>query len=32
MNLKEICKESAEVIIAAKNGNSTKQIHEMADL
>ena len=32
MNLKEICKESAEVNIAAKNENGTEQIHEMADL
>jgi len=30
--LKKICEESAEVIIAAKNGNRTEQIHELADL
>ena len=32
MILKKICEESAEVIIAAKNGNRTEQIHELADL
>ena len=32
MILKKICEESAEVIIAAKNGNTTEQIHELADL
>ena len=30
--LKKICEESAEVIIAAKNGNRTEEIHELADL
>ena len=30
--LKKICEESAEVIIAAKNGNRTEQIHELTDL
>ena len=30
--LKKICEESAEVIISAKNGNKTDQIHELADL
>ena len=30
--LKKICEESAEVIIAAKNGNRKEQIHELADL
>ena len=30
--LKKICEESAEVIIAVKNGNKTEQIHELADL
>ena len=30
--LKKICEESAEVIIAVKNGNRTEQIHELADL
>ena len=32
MILKKFCKESAEVIIAAKNENRTEQIHEIADL
>ena len=32
MILKKICEESAEVIIATKNGNRTEQIHELADL
>ena len=32
MILKKICEESTEVIIAAKNKNRTKQIHELADL
>ena len=32
MILKKICEESAEVIIAAKNGNRAEQIHELADL
>ena len=32
MILKKICEESAEVIIAVKNGNRTEQIHELADL
>ena len=32
MILKKICEESAEVITAAKNGNRTEQIHELADL
>ena len=32
MILKKICEESAEVIIAAKNGNRVEQIHELADL
>ena len=30
--LKKISEESAEVIIAVKNGNKTEQIHELADL
>ncbi len=30
--LKKICEESAEVIIAVKNGNKTEQIHELVDL
>ena len=30
--LKKICEESAEVIIASKNGIRTEQIHELADL
>ena len=32
MILKKICEESAEVIIAVKNGNNAEQIHELADL
>ena len=32
MILKKICEESAEVIIAAKNGNRIEQIHELADV
>ena len=32
MILKKICEESAEVIIATKNGNRTEQIHELTDL
>ena len=32
MILKKICEESTEVILAAKNGNRTEQIHELADL
>ena len=32
MILKKICEESTEVIIAAKNGNRTEEIHELADL
>ena len=32
MILKKICEESAEVILAAKNGNRMEQIHELADL
>ena len=32
MILKKICEESAEVIIAVKNGNMKEQIHELADL
>ena len=30
--LKKICEESAEVIIAVKNGNRSEQIHELTDL
>ena len=30
--LKKICEESAEVIIASKNGIRTEQIHELVDL
>ena len=30
--LKKICEESAEVILAVKNGNRMEQIHELADL
>ena len=32
MILKKICEESAEVIIASKNGIRTEQIHELVDL
>ena len=32
MILKKICEESAEVILAVKNGKKTEQIHELADL
>ena len=32
MILKKICEESAEVILAVKNGNRMEQIHELADL